>query len=259
MRAEPLEQGVRDPASLRIQLLGCFQIRDGDGRLPVTVPAQRLAALLALRDEPVARTHAAGVLWPDVEQEHALADLRTALWRLRSLVPGIVMSVGPALLSTTSIPIDLRESEALARRVLDDRLPPEEARTASPRLAHDLLPDWEDEWLVFDRERFRDLRLHALERLCDRLSDVGDHGEAVQCGLLAVESEPLRESAYRALIRAHLAEGNRARALQLFAALERQLAGELGVSPSDATIELVRELQRPAGLSLTGSARSNTR
>jgi DNA-binding SARP family transcriptional activator len=226
-----------------LHVLGCFEIVRGEASPAVPLPAQRLIALLALRGE-IGRTHAAGILWPEIEHAHALANLRTALWRLRTLFPGIVRSSGPGLRSDPEATIDLRESEALAHRILREQLPLQQARVASARLCHDLLPGWDDEWLVFDRERFRDLRVHALERLCDRLSALGDHAEAVQCGLLAVQGEPLRESAHRALMRAHVAEGNRARGLQLFRRLERQLDLELQVPPSPATIDLARELLR---------------
>ena len=252
MRGESSDQGTGSPEGIRLHVLGCFDLIDGDARPHMPLPCQRLTVLLALRDEPVARAHAAGILWPEIEHDHALGNLRTALWRLRSLVPGVVDSMGASLRSAASMAIDLRESEALAHRILNARLSPEDERAASPRLAYDLLPDWDDEWLVFERERFHDLRIHALERLCDRLSERGEHSEAVQCGLLAVQSEPLRESACRALIRAHIAEGNRARALQLFRTLERQLDHELQVSPSAETIALVRDLLGPARLGVAG-------
>lgn len=256
MRVEPSDQGTASPEGIRLHVLGCFELSDGDRRPQMPLPSQRLTALLALRDEPVSRTHAAGILWPEVEHHQALGNLRTALWRLRNLVPGVVASVGASLRSAAGMAIDLRESEGLAHRVLDERLSPEDERAASPRLAYDLLPDWDDEWLVFERERFHDLRIHALERLCERLSERGEHAEAVQCGLLAVQSEPLRESACRALMRAHIAEGNLARALQLFSTLERQLDQELQVSPSEETIALVRVLQGPARLSVAGEGGS---
>ena len=80
-------------------------------------------------------------------------------------------------------------------------------------LSRDLLPDWYDDWVAVERERFRQLRVHALERLCDRLVEAERFGEAIEAGLAAMKSEPLRESAHRALVRAHLAEGNRSEAL----------------------------------------------
>jgi DNA-binding SARP family transcriptional activator len=240
MRTEPSGRGVEEDR-VGFRLLGCFEIVRGEEHAQVPLPAQRLVALLALHGE-VGRSHAAGILWPEVEHSHALANLRTALWRLRTLFPGIVRSTGSGLRTDPHARLDLRDSEALAHQILHGDLPLAQACVASARLSDDLLPDWDDEWLEFDRERFRDLRIHALERLCDRLSALGEHAEAVQCGLLAVQGEPLRESSHRALMRAHVAEGNRARAVQTFRQLERELDLELQVAPSQATIDLAREL-----------------
>ena len=98
--------------------------------------------------------------------------------------------------------------------------------------AGDLLPDWYDEWLVFERERVRLLRLLALEALCDRFSRAGWHAEATQAGLAAVAAEPLRESAHRALMRAHLADGNPGEAIRQYRILATLLHRELGLHPS---------------------------
>lgn len=233
---------------IRLNVLGCFEVVDGRMRPPAPLPAQRLAAFLAVKGQPVGRFHAAGILWPEVEHDHALSNLRTALWRLRNMHPGLVLAVGTSLRCAPEVAIDLRESEDLAHRIMRDVLPLDEARGAIGSLTHDLLPDWEDEWLVFDRERFRDLRVRALERLCEHLSAMGDHGEAAQAGLLAIQADPLRESSYVALMHAYTAEGNEASALQLYRALERRLEQELQVSPSPATAELARELRAPTGI-----------
>ena len=60
----------------------------------------------------------------------------------------------------------------------------------------DVLPDWYDDWIDTERERFQ-IRLHALERLCERLTVERRFGEALQAGLAALRTEPLRESAHR--------------------------------------------------------------
>jgi DNA-binding SARP family transcriptional activator len=109
----------------------------------------------------------------------------------------------------------------------------------------EILPDWYDDWLVIERERFRQLRVHALERLCDRLTAAGRFAEAVDAGLAAVESEPLRESAHRALIRTHLAEGNACEALRQYRAFRELLRRELGLRPSELMEALVRRLTVP--------------
>jgi DNA-binding SARP family transcriptional activator len=245
MRMDPSERVAGRKELVALNLLGCFDMMLGTARPALPLPAQRLMALLALRGE-IERSHAAGILWPEVEHGHASANLRTALWRLRGLSSDIVRSSGPNLRLDPEVTVDLREAEALAHRSLYGAPPLHLARSASSRLSRDLLPDWDDEWLEFERERFRDLRIHALERLCDRLSALGEHADAVQSGLLAVQGEPLRESSHRALMRAHIAEGNRARALQVFHLLEGMLDRELQVAPSQATADLGSELTRPA-------------
>jgi len=67
--------------------------------------------------------------------------------------------------------------------------------------------------VLLERERYHELRLRALKALCDRELRAGRLPQAVAAGLEAVRAEPLRDSARRALIRAHLAEGNNAEAL----------------------------------------------
>ena len=94
-----------------------------------------------------------------------------------------------------------------------------------------------------ERERFRQLRLHALESLSEQLTAMGRLGQAVEAALAAVASEPLRESAHRVLIKAYLAEGNRGEALLHFRGFRDLLSHELGVEPSPRMAELVRELQ----------------
>jgi DNA-binding SARP family transcriptional activator len=54
----------------------------------------------------------------------------------------------------------------------------------------------------------------------------------VLAGLAAVGREPLRESAHRALIQAHLAEGNAGEAVRRYRRYAEIADRELGVEPS---------------------------
>lgn len=87
--------------------------------------------------------------------------------------------------------------ESVARRVLHgERGTPVEARL----FREELLPDWYDDWVIVERERLRQLCLNALERIGASLRRGGDVALTIDSALAAVQSEPLRESAYRALI-----------------------------------------------------------
>ena len=91
----------------------------------------------------------------------------------------------------------------------------------------------------------RQLRMHALEMVAERLSGAGRHGDALQAAYAAVHAEPLRESAHRTVVRVHLTEGNLAEALRAYERFHALLSDELGVAPSEHMTRLVHALRRP--------------
>jgi DNA-binding SARP family transcriptional activator len=104
----------------------------------------------------------------------------------------------------------------------------------------DLLPGWYDDWVIFERERIRQRLLHALEALSRRLVEADRCAEAVDAAISAVSADPLRESANRVLIEAHLAESNLIEARRAYQRYRDSLHRELGVEPSEALVNLVR-------------------
>jgi DNA-binding SARP family transcriptional activator len=201
---------------------------------PVGLPpgAQRVLAFLALHDRPVLRASVAGALWQDTNERRASASLRSALWRLNrpglQLVDATVTSLG----LPPHVRVDVRWVEELAHGVLDRRVRCEDIERPARSLSDDFLPDWPDDWVLIERERFRQLRLHALEALCEQLTQAGRFGQAVDAGLAAVAGEPLRESAHRVVIQAYLAEGNRGEALRQYELYRKLAKTELRVAPS---------------------------
>jgi DNA-binding SARP family transcriptional activator len=139
-----------------------------------------------------------------------------------------------------AVSVDVVEATGLARSLVDNEC------TEIPRikewsllLLEDLLPEEDGEWAIVERERFRQLRLHALEALSVRLRRAGRIAEAVEAAQTAVSAEPLRESAQRCLIAAHLAEGNQAEALAAYDRFAILLDDELGLVPSRTTEEML--------------------
>jgi DNA-binding SARP family transcriptional activator len=214
-----------------LRLLKGFELVVAGDPLPLPLSAQRVLAFVALHDRPVLRPHVAGSLWLDSPEERASANLRSALWRIHRCGLRLVRTIGQQLSLERGVVVDVRESSALARRVLEK---PNAAvlEPASSLYDGDLLPGWYDDWLVFERERYRQLRLRALDALCERLTVAGRLGDALEAGLAAVASEPLRESAHRAVIRVHLAEGNVGEAIRQYGLCRRVLREQLGIEPS---------------------------
>ncbi|GIH03487.1 hypothetical protein Rhe02_15540 [Rhizocola hellebori] len=104
----------------------------------------------------------------------------------------------------------------------------------------DLLPELADEdWLCNEAEWFRQLRLHALESLSERLTHAGWFGAAVDVAMRAVRVDPFRESAHQTLIQAYLAEGNQLAAQRQYQSYRDILHREMGLQPTDRLTQLL--------------------
>jgi DNA-binding SARP family transcriptional activator len=218
---------------ISLSLLRNFDLRVDGRSVPVPLGSQRVVAFLVLNRGRLARIFVAGNLWIDASEARAAAALRTALWRLGSASAGLVRCHGSELSIDPAVAVDVDIVSRSARALLDEPdAPVPSTAFGSLRDDGDLLPDWYDDWVLIERERFRQLRLHALEALCLRLTGEGRHAQATEAGLAAVASEPLRESAHRALIAAHLGEGNACEALRQYQFCKLLLRCELGVEPS---------------------------
>lgn len=237
-----------------VSLLRGFDLSCGGARVPLVLTAQRLVAYLAVRARPVHRPQVAARLWPDTTAARANANLRSALWRVQRACPQLIDASSQQLGLAADAAVDLHRAHSLANRLLDVSRGCDDILDAATRgeLCAEVLPDWDgEEWLIIEREHFHQLRLHALEAMCERLVVAGRHGEAVAAGLAAVRAEPLRESAHRAVIGAHLAAGNRWEAAMQYEACRRVFQAELGLSPSAPLADLAR-----AGAGVPGLVRA---
>ncbi|MFJ5775342.1 BTAD domain-containing putative transcriptional regulator [Streptomyces sp. NPDC093094] len=216
----------------RLRLLGQFRLELGAEPVDLCRNTQRLVAFMALRGR-VSRTVLAGTLWPEVTEGHARGSLRTTLWKLPRGEPSLIDCRGDVLVVTPDLRVD---AHALARTALGVVQGGGPALRGLPRLelltGEDLLPGWDEDWVLLERERLRQLRLHALDALAEALIRQGRPALAMEAAWAGVRAEPLRESAHRAVVAAHLAEGNIGEAMAHYEAFRRMLDEELGVEPS---------------------------
>lgn len=214
---------------LELQLLDGFELRDCDQAIAMPAPAQRLIAALALNVRPLSRPYIAGLLWPTATKERSMASLRSAL---RPCAPQVIVKSRTHLRLREHVTVDYRRSLTVAHAALTGDFPRGATMAALGLLTGDLLPDMPDDWLEPFRLHHRQLRLKALDALSDRLLDEGRPHLASYAAMIAVVAEPLRETAQLRLIRAMLAEGNRAQALRHYREFRAVLRAELGIDPS---------------------------
>jgi DNA-binding SARP family transcriptional activator len=224
-------------AAVEIRMLPAFEVFRGGRSLNLPARGQRLIALLAISGRPVARLTVAERLWPDVIDARACASLRATLWGLSRAPWSPVVVDNDALMLDCTTESDFESARALAMSVIDGSYIPVDA-VCGQRLSEDLLPGWSDEWLVDERERYRQLRLHALDKICLLHAHAGRFALAIVAGLASVSSDPTRESAHRALMNAHLLEGNPSEAIRQYHIYMHLARAELGIGASPQLQEL---------------------
>ncbi|QGN32416.1 bacterial transcriptional activator domain-containing protein [Microlunatus sp. Gsoil 973] len=234
----------------RLTLLGGWKITHGPQTVQMPASAQRLVAFVSLNDH-VSRTYVAGTLWPEVTDQHAQGSLRSTIWRVSRLCPDLLVSSGETLAVADDVVVDVRELRGLFADLLSatrgTRTDPSDAPSQAIDVGSlpdwlwgDLLPGWYEDWVLLERERLRQMRVHALEAMTRNLAELGRFAEALEVGMVAVGVAPLRESAHREVIRIHLAEGNLAEALRQFEVCAQLLRQDLGLEPSELMIDLMR-------------------
>jgi DNA-binding SARP family transcriptional activator len=225
----------REPVA--VHLIDGFRVHVGQHEMALPIHAQRVLAYLAL-SRPAGgsqrRTPLAERLWPECSYERAQASLRTSIWRIRQADGRLLHADRERILLDARVEVDIQRSLAQAARLLTDggTLAPEDHTITG--LVGDLLPGWDDEWLVWQRERIRQVRIHALEALSHRLRRLGRLVAAIDAAYGAITMEPLRESAHAALIEVHLTAGNAGEARRQFDRYARLLWDEMRLKPSDA-------------------------
>ncbi len=241
---------------LRIHLLGPLHVSRGSEPLPgfPTQKSRGLFAYLALnRGRGHSRSTLMGRFWGDSPEGVARKNLRTDLWRIRSVLepsgvePGSCLTVHHDEVALAEKPepwLDTHAFEAvldLAARVPD---PEEQARLLRAALElyrGDLLEGLYHDWCVFERERLRLRFLEALDRMIRHHEARGEWTEAAGYGQRLLAHDPLREQVHRAVIRCHLALGDRAAALRQYEGCVRFLRDELQAEPAADTRALADE------------------
>lgn len=230
-----------NPDEISLRVLGKFDVTVSGHSVPLGVMSQRLLTLLAIRASQVPsghvlRGHAAGKLWPETRTSRAAANLRSAIWRLQQSCPGILDASFYDLRLAPQVSVDIVEVTSVAFGLLVPAADPSAAQLGDAvrcNLYDDMDPDiGDDDWLIAERERFRQLRIHALEALAEKLISTGAQGAAVEAALGAIRADPFRESAHRLLISAYLAEGSQLEARRQYNAYCELLRRELGLRPS---------------------------
>lgn len=261
---------------LVLSLFGPFQATLDDA--PVTTfESDKVRALLAYlaveSDRAQRRETLAGLLWPDMTERGARANLRHVLSNLRKVI-GDRSADRPFLLTSyqtlrfnvdSDYSLDVQAfTAAVAGMTPCTHTTVGDCETCVAPLHEavglyygDFLAGFSldsalfDAWSMTWREKLHIQAMNVLDRLATYYEQQGAYAEVIHYAQRQVDLEPWHEGARRQWMRALAQNGQRGMALAQYEAYRHSLNAELGIEPESATMALYEkirqgELQRPA-------------
>lgn len=234
---------------LEVSLLGRFDVRkNGVSILIPSRPAQSLLAYLILTTGIAHRREKlAGLLWPDSSEDNARSNLRQALWRVRkSLSDDSSPELTYLISDQISVEFNPKSNYWLDVSVLEKQTreinAPDQLMEILKLYRGELLPGFYNDWVMLERERLQAVFEREVERLLEQLNDEHRWTEMLEWGehWLAYGQNP--EPAYRALMDAYGALGNRSKVAYTYDRCVKALRDDLGVEPSERTRNLYEQL-----------------
>jgi predicted ATPase/DNA-binding SARP family transcriptional activator len=245
---------------LRLRVLGGLSVTRGATPVAgfVSHKAQALLCYLALTGRPHSREALAALLWGETPEAAARTSLRQALSNLHQVVGPHLQATRQAVAFERRQPcwLDAEAFLALVTRRGDGAEPATARLRAAVELyAGDFLEGFTvrdapafDEWVAGQRERFRQLALHALHGVADADAAGGEPAAAIDALTRLLAMDPWREAAHRQLMLVLARSGRPDAALAQYETCRRLLAAELGVEPDAETTALYEAIRaRPAG------------
>ena len=233
---------------VRMRLIGQMEAwtLTSENVLPAGRKTRALLAVIALSSpRPALRGRLAELLWSRRPEEQARASLRQEIHRLlEALSPA-----GAEILLVTRDHLSLRpgvvwvDVEEVMRATTDQP-------ASLSLLDGDLLEDLDgidptfDAWLTTERERLRDRARTVAEAL---LREQVEPEAAIPAAQRLLQIDRAHEGAWRALMRAHAARGERGMAIQAYDRCRAVLADLLDAAPSPETQKLLAEIRGPSG------------
>jgi DNA-binding SARP family transcriptional activator/predicted ATPase len=234
---------------LRLILLGKPQIsRDG---VPITGfiynKALALLAYLAVTRRPHSRESLAGLLWGEMPDAAAKANLRKILSAMREVAGNEL------IIDRQTVALDVDSAYWLDTGVFEAKLQGgvHQIEEAVGLYGGDFLEGFYvrsapafEEWALAERERLRQMALRALYRLVGHYTAKGDHGRGLDYATRLLALEPWHEEVHQQMMMLLALSGQRSAALNQFEICRRLLADELGVEPNRDTVALHHRIAR---------------
>jgi DNA-binding SARP family transcriptional activator/Tfp pilus assembly protein PilF/biotin operon repressor len=241
---------------LQIRLFGGLALT-GDGAPSAVISGMKaralLAYLVAYRQKPHTRDLLAGTFWPELPDDAARRRLSQALWQIRRGFESypVLRIEGDSVQFSPIFPvlIDLEEfNHHYALGIEDNSNALDHCVICVQNYGGEFLAGYYDDWILPERERFRNMYLLILGRLIAGYKSQGQYEQALVHACTLASEDPWSEEAHREVMRLYHLLGRYAEAENQYQICCQVLEDDLGVRPAPETEALAAEIAKRAGL-----------
>ncbi len=243
---------------LKVMLLGQFDVRRNG--TPIVIPSRAAQSLLAYLLLSAGTFHRreklAGLLWPNTLEESARHNLRHELWRIRKAIEAgqprdnerdylsvDEFSIAFNANSKYSLDASILERVSAEGAAANDRGHLGDLIGALSVYRGELLPGFYDDWVVLERERLSAVFERKMARLLECLVEEKRWKEILDWGERWIALGQSPEPAYRVLMIAYSAMGDRSKVAAVYQRCVDALRKGIGVEPSEQTRALFEQLR----------------
>lgn len=235
-----------DPSlGFSLKLFGSFELNLAGQHISLpTRKIESLLAYLALHAQIHTREMLATLFWGNSSDEQARLSLRYALSMLRKTLGADflnadreVVQLNPAFRLWVDA-IEFRKLADVERLLADGTLSFNHLQSIISYYRGVLLADFYDDWIVPEREYYRELYIGTLLLLTQHYRSSSEYARAIEMARRILQSDPSNERAQQHLMFCLVALGNHDAALAQYEHFVAALREDLGVTPSAETAAL---------------------
>lgn len=243
-----------------VRLFGRFAIKlNNDRNLDVKKAIELFCYLLVFRDRPHYRETLAEMIWSDNLNDQSKKYLRQALWQIQSvleanheqnLVPLLIVEPEWIQINPKAdFWLDIAEFEqaySLIQGRRGEELDPssyETLKSAVELYRGDFMEGWYTDWCLFERERFQNMYFMILDKLMGYCETHLKYEEGLTFGEQILRYDIARERTHRRMARFYYLLGERTAALRQYELCVTALNEQLGVKPSQRTVEVFEQIR----------------
>jgi len=225
-----------------VSLFGGLDIKKGEQSVPfLPYRAYNLLAFLLLRENlPVSRERLGSIIYGSLPEDKMRGRISDHLWLIRKHLPGfpIISSKENIGLDKSGIWLDVKEFEKEIASS-DDPL----SERFITLYGGELLPELYEEWVLVERERWRNHYLRRLNTLIEHLLVAKKYKHAITRIHELLREEPYDEGVVRLLMQAYVKIGRRGAALAAYEKFYRLSVEQIGLEPDESTTKIYEAIK----------------